>query len=119
MRDFYIVENFALSPNISQNEREKNFLYCNRECRKSVAQVIIENKSFKKGLNEINRFIGTGKPHYLADFVFRYRLADNTTNFRVLYFNNPQEFLAQPLSYIREEFIYMLWHDIGKKKIWL
>jgi len=72
--DFYSVNQRVLSMNNMQKDRFRNdrFIYLQTKQRKNMfVQMMNEINSKKKGKLTVSGLQGSGKSHFLADFVFR------------------------------------------------
>ena len=107
---FYSIDKIALSPNDLQHDRyyEDTFLYYFTEHRKE-AYVNMMDLLLKNPKNRIKvvGMQGSGKSHFLSDFVLRARIEKND-KFRVFYVNYNELFTKYPRRYLENELKYMV-----------
>ena len=111
--DYYSVNQKVLSLNRMQNERfrDDNFIYLHTKLRKKLFdQMMKEIMEKDKSILALTGLQGSGKSHFLADFVLRNRL--KKSNLRILYINNGQEYFASSFEYMMNEIIYMVCLDL-------
>jgi len=112
---FYSVDNILISMNKLQNDRfnRDKFLYLQTNYRNEkfnqIMNLIKSEGELKLALTGLQ---GSGKSHFLADFVLRNRLISKKSNLRILYINHSGQYLSLPYSYILNEIKYMVSLDI-------
>ena len=113
--EFYLINKIALSLNELQLGRflEKNFLYLHTTHRKTIFDKMTNLMNSKKFTSGLTGLQGTGKSHFLADFVLRHRLSFDKSKIRIMYINNSVLYFANPTNYILNELIYMVCLDLN------
>ena len=111
--DYYSVNKMVLSLNRMQNDRfrDDSFIYLHTKLRKKLFdQMMGQIMEKETKILALTGLQGSGKSHFLADFVLRNRL--KKSNLRILYINNGQEYFANYSGYIMREIIYMVCLDL-------
>ena len=94
-----------------QNDRfrDEKFLYLQTKSRKKIfdeLMILIESK--EKCILSLTGLQGSGKSHFLADFVLRNRLEFKSSKMRILYVNNCAQYVESPFEYIFYELLYLV-----------
>lgn len=97
-----------------QNYRylEDIFIYFNTQYRIVIREEIDKIIEFNiKSLIYLKGLMGSGKSYFLSDYVLQKRFQGKESRFRILYINNSEAFLRNPIPYLFNEIKYMLCFD--------
>ena len=111
--DFYSVNVAMVSPNKLQSEKflENKFTFYFSSHRKK-AFFELEDVLQKKWKILVTGIKDSGKSHFLADYVLRYRFLGKDACARILYINNSELFSSNPKKYLMSELVYELFYDL-------